>query len=155
MGLEHDEERLGPPSLRIVGLQLWIHGRQFPDAQDYWDDDWLNVTVHCSAYGASVWASGAILMVSDVARWLMECEGLYKRSHGEANFQPCEPNLLVTIRSTDRHGHLNMRVEITPDHMTQQHRFDFTIDQSFLPSLMAQCRAIIAEYPVRGDNFGA
>ena len=154
MGLAQNAEMLGPPALKIVGFQLWTHGRQFPDAQDDCDGNWLTVTVHCGANGASVWASGAILMVSDLARWATECENLDKRRQGEANLQPSEPNLLVSLRSSDRLGRVFMRVEITPDHMTQQHRFDFEIDQSYLPSLIAQCRAIIAEFPVRGEGVG-
>jgi hypothetical protein len=67
---------LAPPALKIAGFQLWIHGRQFPNAQDYWDGHWRNVTVHCGASGASVWTSGAIVMVSDQARLATECEAL-------------------------------------------------------------------------------
>jgi hypothetical protein len=154
MGTAQNADLLGPPALKVVGLQLWIHGRQFPDSQDYWDGNWLNATAHCGANGASVWASGAIIMVSDVVRLLVECEALYQSRDGEALLQPLEPNLLVTLRSSDRCGHILMRVEITPDHMTQEHRMDFEIDQSHLPSLMAQCRAIIEEYPIRGHASG-
>jgi hypothetical protein len=25
-------EDLGPPELEVVGFQLWVHGRQFPDS---------------------------------------------------------------------------------------------------------------------------
>jgi hypothetical protein len=53
-------EHLGPPSVRLAAFHLWVHGRQFPDAQDKWDGNWLNVT-HCGHAGASVWATGAIL----------------------------------------------------------------------------------------------
>jgi hypothetical protein len=62
--------------LKIAGFQLWIHGRQFPNAQDYWDGNWRNVTVNCGASGASVWTSGAFVMVSDQARLATECEAL-------------------------------------------------------------------------------
>ena len=72
MGLAQNADSLGPPALNIVGFQLWVHGRQFPNAQDYWDGNWLNVTAHCGANGASVWASGAIVMVADLARWATE-----------------------------------------------------------------------------------
>jgi hypothetical protein len=154
MGLSQNADSLGQPALKMVGFQLWIHGRQFPTAQDYWDDNWLNVTAHCGACGASVWASGALVMVSDIERWATQCKTLYESGQGEAVLQPCEPNLLVCLRSSDRLGHILMRVEITPDHMTQQHRIDFEIDQSYLPSLMAQCRAIIEEYPIRGEIGG-
>jgi hypothetical protein len=154
MGLAQNADSLGPPALKIVGFQLWINGRQFPDSQDYWDGNWLSVTAHCGANGASVWASGAIVMVSDIERWATQCDALYESGQGEAVLQPCEPNLLVSLRSSDRLGHILMCVEITPDHMTQEHRFDFEIDQSYLPSLMAQCRSIIAEYPIRGEVGG-
>ena len=42
-----------------------------------------------------------------------------------------------------------MRVEITPDQMSQRHWFDFALDQTFLPSLINQCRYIVAAYPIR------
>jgi hypothetical protein len=154
MGLAQSADSLGPPALKVAGFQLWIHSRQFPDSQDYWDGNWLNVTAHCGANGVSVWVSGAIVMVSDLARWLVECEALYQGGQGEALLQPSEPNLLVTLRSSDRRGPILMRVEITPNHMTQEHRVDFEIDQSYLPSLMAQCRSIIDEYPIRGEAGG-
>jgi hypothetical protein len=50
----HFEEPLGAPDLQIAGLRLWVHDRQFPMADDYWDGNWLQVTVHCGAPGASV-----------------------------------------------------------------------------------------------------
>src|SRR5438034_8814078 len=112
----HTVDMLGPPALKIAGLQLWVHGRQFPEANDYWDGNWLNVTAHCGANGASIWALGAIVMVTDIARWIAECEELYKRLQGEATLDPCEPNLHVTIRALDGRGHMTMRVQITPEH---------------------------------------
>jgi hypothetical protein len=154
MGLAQNADSLGPPALNLAGFQLWIHGRQFRDSQDYWDGNWLNVTAHCGSNGASVWASGAIIMVSDLVGLATECEALCERGQGEAVLQPCEPNLLLHLRPLDKRGHNLMHVEITPDHMTQQHRFDFEIDQSYLPSLVAQCKAVIAEYPIRGNAGG-
>jgi hypothetical protein len=40
-----------------------------------------------------------------------------------------------------------LTVKITPDHMTQEHRFQFELDQSYLPAVVEQCRAILARYP--------
>jgi hypothetical protein len=34
-------------------FQLWVHGRQFSEAHDYDDGNWLRVTAHCGASGAS------------------------------------------------------------------------------------------------------
>ncbi len=144
---------LGPPTLKIAGFRLWIHGRQFPDAQHYWDGNRLDATAHCGAKGASVWVRGAIVMVSDLAQWTTTCESLYATGQGEAVLQPLEPNLFVSLRASDRRGHILMRVKITPDHMMQEHQIDFEIDQSHLPSLMKQCRAIIDDYPRKGRQL--
>jgi len=44
-----------------------------------------------------------------------------------------------------------MVVEITPDHLTQRHRFEFTLDQSYLPPFIGQLRALAGRFPVRGS----
>jgi|KBSMisStaDraftv2_1062788.scaffolds.fasta_scaffold61834_3 hypothetical protein len=44
---EPTREQLGPPSIRLAFLEIWIHGRRFPEAQDRWDRNWLDVVVHC------------------------------------------------------------------------------------------------------------
>jgi hypothetical protein len=44
-----------------------------------------------------------------------------------------------------------MRVQITPDHLTQEHSFEFELDQTYLPGIAAQCRTIADAYPVRGE----
>ena len=142
-------EALGPAFLKIDGLALWIHGRQFPDANDFYDGNWLNVTAHCAAAGASVWVQGAILMVPDLALWAEQCDALYKSLSDEAVLSSFEPELRVTIRGSDTKGHLSMRVDITPDHMSQSHRFDFQIDQTYLPAVIRDCQAIVAAYPIR------
>jgi hypothetical protein len=57
--MERYAEQLGSPNIRIAGLQIWVHSRQFPASEDYGDANWLNVTVHFGAQGADVWSSGA------------------------------------------------------------------------------------------------
>jgi len=61
---------LGRPDLQVGGLQLWIHARQFPDSEDYWDGNWLMVTVRCCASGAEVWVKGPILHLSELHHWM-------------------------------------------------------------------------------------
>jgi hypothetical protein len=147
-----EPDKLGPPSLKIEGFALWVHGRQFPESQDFYDGNWLSVTGHCGASGASVWVQGAILMVTDLQRWADQCEILYQSLKGEAVLHSYEPHLKVTINNADAFGHLRMQVEITPDHMNQKHTFDFELDQSYLPQLIRNCREIIAAYPIRGTE---
>ena len=146
---EQWRSQLGEPDLRLAGLQLWVHGRQYPNSHDHDDGNWLMVTAHCGANGASVWANGAILMTSDIDGWACGVEALEAGRSNEAKLSPHEPELHVTLRKTDGVGHLRMSVAITPDHMSQTHEFQFDLDQTYLAALKRECRAIIQKYPVR------
>ena len=78
------QEPLGLPDLQVAGLRLWVHGRQFPTADDYWDGNWLHVTVHCAAPGASVWVSGPLIHLSEIAHFLRGAEAMHTALQGEA-----------------------------------------------------------------------
>ena len=143
--------KLGTPDLKLEGLQIWIHGRQFSDAADYWDGNWLRVTAHCGGSGASVFATGSIIHLSELDRWRVESEELLKNLSGEAKLACMEPALSVTLKSGSL-GHIVMEVSITPDHMSQRHWFQFEIDQSYLPPLVKQCQSILDVYPIKGSR---
>ncbi|MDP3937548.1 MAG: hypothetical protein Q8R92_05355 [Deltaproteobacteria bacterium] len=145
-------EDLGEPDLKVAGFQLWVHGRQFPDAEDYDDGNWLRVTAHCGASGASVWAQGAILTVTDVAGFGDKCAAMLSGDTKSAALDPIEPELQLSLEEADRLGHVRAQVEITPDHLAQKHRFEFEVDQSYLPGIIRQCSAIVQEYPIRGER---
>lgn len=51
--------------IKFAGMSLWVLGRQFPDLDDYWDGNWLNVQVRVEASGAAVEAAGPIIHVGD------------------------------------------------------------------------------------------
>jgi hypothetical protein len=143
-------EDLGEPDLKVAGFQLWVHGRQFPEAEDYDDGNWLRVTAHYGASGASVWAQGAILMVKNIAGFGDECAAMLSGEIKSAALEPLEPELKVSLEASDGLGHIRARVEITPDHLLQAHRFEFGVDQSYLPGIIRQCSEIVQEYPIRG-----
>lgn len=148
MRLPEGRAELGPPALRLASFELWVHGRQIPDATEAWDEDWLQVTAYCAAPGARVWVAGPVLGSTSLARWMAECESLHATLTGEAELHSYEPNLRVRIEAMGKSGALGVAVFITPDQLTQEHRFEFSIDQSYLPQLVDELRAILAEYPV-------
>ena len=143
--------KLGTPDLKLEGLQIWVDRRQFPDAADYWDGNWLRVTAHCGRSGASVFATGSIIHLSELDQWLVESEGLLKNLSGEAKLACMEPALSVTLKAGSL-GYIAMEVSITPDHISQRHWFQFEIDQSYLPPLVKQCQAILEAYPIKGGR---
>ena len=62
-------EKLGKPNIQICGLEIWVHGFQFPNAKGPFDHDWLNVNVHCSEKSANVLVSGNIICCSEIRSW--------------------------------------------------------------------------------------
>jgi hypothetical protein len=145
--------KLGAPDLKLEGLQIWVHGRQFPDLHDYWDGNWLRVTAHCGGNGASVFATGSIIHLPELDRWRSEAEVLLKDLNGEAKLACIEPELSVNLKSTSL-GHITMEVSITPDHMIQRHWFKFDIDQTYLTPLIRECQSILERHPIRGSGDG-
>ena len=61
-----------------------------------------------------------------------------------------EPNVTVRVTTANGAGQLRVRVDVTPDHMTQAHWFEFEIDQSYLPAAVGQLESVLVEFPVRG-----
>jgi hypothetical protein len=137
--------------LTLAGLRIRVHGRQLPDAQDPWDGNWLSVTARCEDAGASIVVSGPILHLSELVGWCGEIEKLLATLAGEARLACIEPNLSVVLKATSL-GHITLDVSITSDHLTQKHWFQFNIDQSYLPPLIAGCRSILQAYPLRGEQ---
>ena len=142
----------GAPSLQIGGLRLWITGRQFPDADDALDGNWLVATAHCEAIGASILVQGAIVMVTDIATFGEQCTAIVKGNSGSALLDPHEPELKVSLETVGPLGHIKAQVQISPDHLRQSHHFTFEVDQSYLPGLIQQCDTIVSQYPLRGSE---
>ncbi|HZN99871.1 MAG TPA: hypothetical protein VFB93_01615 [Burkholderiales bacterium] len=141
-------DHLGPPDIKLAGFELWVHGRQFPNAQDYWDANWLNVTAHCCAERASVWTSGSILHLGELTQLLSGMKQLYETLKGEAELPCIEPELYLKLVASGL-GQIEFEVNITPNNMIQEHRFKFGIDQSYLPEAIAGCEKVLAAYPVK------
>lgn len=140
---------LGPPDLKLAGFRLWVHGYAYPDAQDAWDGNWLRVTAHAGADGASVWVTGTALDTVSFARFRRGLAAIYATLTGEAALESHEPSILVRVTVTDRAAHLSVRAELTPAHIVQGHWFEFGADQTYLPPVIAGCDAVLARLPVR------
>jgi hypothetical protein len=141
--------KLGAPDLKVAGLQIWIHNRLYPECEDYWDGNWVNVTSHCWAHGSDVWASGTELHLSELESWRKQIASISKKLQGKAELGCLQPNLFAQMEIGSR-GEIGFTVRITPDHMNQTHEFRFEIDQSYLSGLISQLRAVLHKFPVKG-----
>jgi len=138
------------PSIELGGLQIWVHRRQFPDAQDRWDGNWLHVTAQCARAGAIVAASGPILDAADLQRFRDGLAAIHETLSGEAELSGAEPHIRVRVAVNEGRGELRIRVELTPDPDDQGHWFEYAVDQSYLPETIRQLDAVLELFPVRG-----
>lgn len=133
--------------LRLEGLSIWADGFTHPDSEDYWDGNWLNATVVYEAPGSRV-ESSTLLHLSDLERLLVEIRAIQSANEGEISFEPMEPELEIHFK-LNKMGHLDMVVFITPDHMLQEHKYSFTIDQTYLALLTSQLETLLKKFPTR------
>lgn len=142
------------PDIQLGTLALWVHGREFEHATDFWDGNWLRATARCGAVGATVTISGPFVRITELLEWASESRGLLAGTRDSAELATIEPELKVVLTAADSLGHLEMVVEITPDRLHQQHQFTFESDQSYLPPLIASIERLALKYPVRGAPNG-
>lgn len=135
------------PDLHFCGFSLWVDQRQFPEASDYWDNNWLMVRARMDASGARIECSGPILTTADVQEFRDQVTIMVDTLTGEATLKGLEPELDVVLRM-QKLGHVELTIEITADHLNQHHRFTVEADQSYLPALIRSCDAILERFPV-------
>ena len=139
---------LGDPDLRLGGLQIWVLGRQFPDSDDYWDGNWLNIHARVQASGAVVEVQGPWLRNSEIAGFAEDLEHVYRELRGDAELKCIEPALWAKVTYLSL-GHIEMTIKITPDQPTQDHKFIFEMDQSYLPAVLSDCQKLLDRYPIK------
>jgi hypothetical protein len=122
--------------------------RQFGDAQDFWDGNWVHSVAKYERGGSCVTTAGPFLHLSAVARFIEGLRSLNTDLTGTAALDTIEPNLRVEVTG-DGKGHLSVVVDITPDNLVEEHQFREDLDQTFLPELIASCEAVLTRLPLR------
>ena len=146
---EFPSDDSGVTVIKLGHFQLIVYGREFSKSEEYWDANWLVVMVRCENLGASVWAKGPIVHLSELEEWRTQIDELKRTLSGEANLNCMEPNLAVNLSAFGQ-GHIKVVVNITPDYVMQAHSFEFEIDQTYLRNLIRELDAILTKYPIRG-----
>lgn len=138
---------INDPDLHFCGFSMWVDQRQFPEASDYWDGNWLMIRARMEASGARVECAGPILMTTDIREFREQLASMIDTLAGEASLKGLEPELDVLLRMKKR-GHIEGTIEITADHLNQCHRFTVETDQTYLPAVLRSCDAILKRFPV-------
>ncbi len=140
-----------PPDISLSGLKIWISGRQFENSTDFWDANWLVVTIGCSSDFSEVVVQGPIIHLSEMEQWMFELQKLNKTIRGEAKLNCMESEFDASIR-LDKTGSGSLAVFITPDNLNERHEFTFSVDQSYLPALIRALQTILTKYPIKGSG---
>ncbi len=146
---QREIDSLGAADLQIVGLRIWVHGRQFPDSTDYWDGNWLRITAYCMVGESRVRVHGSVVHLSEIAGLLRGCESLSETLAGRTGLDSMEQNLKLELIAK-KLGRVAVDIQITPEPMRESHRFRDEIDQTNLPAIIAACARILEKYPLRG-----
>jgi len=142
------------PDLAVGDLCVWICGRQFPEAQDYWDGNWLDVRAAVDTGHTSVRASGTFLHLGEIRQFHDQLELLASSLAGTAALKPMEPNIEVDLVGNGR-GQIDVTIRLTHDHLSELHEFRDGFDQTYLADVIAGCRAILSRYPLRAPHEGS
>ena len=135
------------PSLVLGGLSIWVLERAIPGSVDWYEGSWLEVLAECAAPGAAVTVRGPLISAEDVARLLAGLEAMHSGAASSAGISPLEPDLAVSLTANSK-GSVRIDVRLTPDSMTQEHRFFFDAELAHLAEPIAQCREILRRFPV-------
>ena len=137
-------------AVELGDFQLTVHRRQFPDAHDRWDGNWLHVTAQCAQDGAIVVTRGPILEAADLEAFRDGLAAVSASRAGEATLSSTEPNIVVRVAAADGLGLVRIRVELSPEPRSQGHWFAYTIDPTYLAETIRQLDAALELFPVRG-----
>jgi hypothetical protein len=126
---------------------------EFPDAEDYWDGNWVyaNVTVVVGGFRGSY---EAMLRTEEFVRFRDHLGQLYGKLTGAAAFETMEHWLAIRVEGDGR-GHFTAKCEARDQPgMGNKLLFDLTFDQTELPLLLRDLNELTRAYPVRGKPDG-
>jgi hypothetical protein len=130
-------------------LKVEILNYQFPNATEYWDSSWLNTTIQIKV-GAFSAKYSAQLQTIDFSSFEKELKRLYTDLNGVTQFYSIENWLNLKFKG-DGIGHFEVRGTACDFPGTGNTlKFNFEIDQTYIPILLNQLSNILEKFPVKG-----
>jgi hypothetical protein len=133
----------------MEGVVITVERRQFPEAMDWEDGNWLISPIRISV-GRFVGELPAMIRVNELEAFRLGLERINETLSGEAEFAAMEGWLSLVIKCS-RSGSLSVSGSATDEPgvgNTLQFEID-GMDQSFLPELIDQLRAVEQAFALR------
>ena len=130
-------------------VTLDFHHRAYPEAQDYWDGNWVVTRIQAETQGFKADFTDQVHL-GDVVRFYEEVMRMHATLAGEATLAMMEEYLTVT-GTLDVRGGLDWSAMLAqPFRRDNRLQFTFRADQSYLPDLIQQLESVLAAFEVRG-----
>ena len=139
------EIRIGVGTAEFLSLKL--HGRQFPDATDYWYANWLTCDIQVAA-GVFRGEFGMVIRNEDIGHFLIQLRPVYEKLSGSATLEGKEDWLCLDIVGD---GRSDMKVEGRLCDNCNTLEFHLALDQTDLPAIIQRLEEICESYPIIGD----
>jgi hypothetical protein len=126
-----------------------VHGRRYPDAEDYWDGNWLSASVNL-AVGPWKGTSGIGLYAVELTRLRGVIEEIYEHLDGTYIFEPMEHDMTLTFAGDGR-GHISLRGQLRDILGATEISFCLAMDQTDLPQIVQEIDRVLEIFPVVGQ----
>jgi hypothetical protein len=130
-------------------IKITVVDRSSPNAQDFWDGNWLNVKTSILAGNFTANVDGQ-LRVDEFVTFQKELLTLHKSLTGHAKFETMEHWLKIVLLG-DGKGQISLEGEVS-DNYENTLRFELILDQTFLPGILEELNQIIQAFPMRGSK---
>ena len=144
------------PSIEITDgqcrLALDVLRRENPQAQGFWDANWMVAGVQATAPGFHVHFKES-LHLSELVALREQVREMYSTLRGGAELDATEGWMNLKA-GMDKLGHVRWSVEITYPVALSGARLQFEInnDQTYLPGLLNQLNAVLELFPIIGGT---
>jgi hypothetical protein len=128
--------------------------RQYPEAEDYDDGNWVDATIDIAA-GAFRGTFEATLRAEDFVRFRDQLRPLYENLAGKATFETMEGWLRINVQGNGK-GHFHAACEaIEQPGLGNRLTFKIDFDQTELPAIVQGLDAICEAVPIVGAPPGS
>lgn len=130
-------------------VTLDFHHRAYPEAQDYWDGNWVVTRIQAATQGFNADFTDQVHL-GDVVPFYEQVMKMHATLTGEATLAMMEEYLTVT-GTLDARGGLDWSAMLSqPFRRDNRLQFTFRADQSYLPDMIQQLEHVLTEFGVWG-----
>jgi len=149
----NESKHLIKPDLEIINLKIWIHDREQPNSEDYYEGNWLNITAECESNinkfeGSKIWTEGSYLLTWEIYGIQERLNSFYNNFEGTLEFRFMEEPFLALNFEAINSEKVAIEISISPD-VDKTHKYYYQTDKSYILEIISQCKKILSKFPIK------